>query len=73
VSAIHAYLGTRSLETVQVARVSALCIPTSIRRNIWFYISRFLVAFAKVRKETISFVMSVRPHGTNRLPLEGFS
>jgi hypothetical protein len=37
--------------------------------------------FAKLRKETISFLMpvrpsirpSVRPHGTTRLPLEGLS
>jgi len=29
-----------------------------------------IVAFAKLQKATISFVMSVRPHGTTRLPLE---
>jgi len=29
--------------------------------------------FAKLRKATVSFAMSVRPHGTTRLPLEGFS
>ena len=28
--------------------------------------------FAKLRKATISFVMSVCPHGTTQLPLEGF-
>ena len=37
----------------------------------------FLGAFAKLRKATISFVMpvrlSVRPHRTTRLPLDGFS
>jgi hypothetical protein len=33
----------------------------------------FLGAFAKLRKATISFVISVRSHGTTRLPLEGFS
>jgi len=33
----------------------------------------FLGAFAKLRKATISFVMSVRPHGITRLPLDGFS
>ena len=33
----------------------------------------FLGAFAKLRKATVSFVMSVRPHGTTRLPLDGFS
>ena len=35
-------------------------------------LSTFLGAFAKLRKVTISFVMSVRPRGT-RLPLDGFS
>ena len=39
--------------------------------------TRFLGAFAKLRKATISFVMSVRTfvrqHGTIRLPLGGFS
>ena len=33
----------------------------------------FLGAFTKLRKATISFVMSVRLHGTSRLPLDGFS
>jgi len=36
-----------------------------------------LGAWAKLRKATISFVMSahpsVRPHGTTRVPLDGFS
>ena len=33
----------------------------------------FLGAFAELQKLTISFVMSVHPHGTTRLPLDGFS
>jgi len=33
----------------------------------------FLGAFAKLRSVTISFAMSVRPHTTTRLTLEGFS
>jgi len=37
------------------------------------YNSSFLGAFAELRRATISFVMSVRPHGTTRLPLDGFS
>jgi hypothetical protein len=32
-----------------------------------------LGAFAKLQKATISYVMSVCPHGTTRLPLDGFS
>jgi len=34
---------------------------------------QFLGAFAKLRNAIISFVMSVCPHGTTRLPLDGFS
>ena len=33
----------------------------------------FSCAFAKLRKATVSFVLSVRPHVTSRLPLDGFS
>jgi hypothetical protein len=33
----------------------------------------FLGMFAKLVKATVSFVMSVCPHGTFRLPLDGFS
>jgi len=40
-------------------------------------LSSFLGTFAELRKATISFVMSprpsVHPHGTTRLPLDGFS
>jgi hypothetical protein len=36
-------------------------------------LQQFLGAFAKLRKTIISFVMSVRPHGTTRLPLDRFS
>jgi len=36
-------------------------------------ISVFLGAFAKLRKAPVSFFMSVRPHGTTRLPLDGFA
>jgi hypothetical protein len=32
-----------------------------------------LGAFAKFRKATTVFVMSVGPHATTRLPLDGFS
>jgi len=32
-----------------------------------------LGAFAKLQKVTVSFVMSVRPHGTTRHPLDGCS
>jgi len=32
----------------------------------------FLGTLIKLRKATLSYVMSVRPHGTILLPLEGF-
>jgi hypothetical protein len=32
----------------------------------------FLGAFATLRKETVSYLKIVRPHGTTRLPLDGF-
>jgi len=32
----------------------------------------FSVAFSKLRKAAISFVMTARPHGTTQLPLDGF-
>ena len=35
--------------------------------------NKFLGAFSKLRKAAISFVMSVGPHGTTQLPLDGFS
>jgi len=37
-----------------------------------FHMKEFLGAFAELRKATVSFVMSVCPHGTTRLPLDGF-
>jgi len=37
------------------------------------YVIPFLGAFAKLRKATISFDMSVRPLRTTRLSLDGFS
>ena len=36
------------------------------------YADTFLSAFAKLRQATISFVMSVRPHETAQLSLDGF-
>ena len=34
---------------------------------------QFVGTFAKLRKATVSFFMSVRPRVTTRLPLDGFS
>jgi len=42
-------------------------------RRLLFPLERFLGAFAKFRKATISFVMSLGLHVTTRLPLDGFS
>jgi len=48
-------------------QVTALCHIIAVNKNF------FLGALEKLRKATISLVRSVRPHGTTRLPLEGFS
>ena len=42
-------------------------------KSVWNTKRTSLGAFAKLRKATINFVMSVRPHGTTRLPLERLS
>jgi hypothetical protein len=52
-----------------ISLVSSLLFVFRCRPS-WYTI---LSAFAKLRKTTISFVMSVCPHGTTRLPLKGFS
>jgi hypothetical protein len=75
---IHLYFVTRG-------RVVTLFCFFSNVDNTQFYwyvfrfpvkITAFLGAFAKFRKATISFVasvrLSIRPHGTTRLPLVGF-
>ena len=48
---------------------------TSFHTSFIFHTKPFLGAFAKLRKAAISCVvsMSVRPHGTTRVPLDGFS
>jgi hypothetical protein len=55
-------------------------VPTLYNIGNWQRreVREFVGAFAKLRKVTISFVMyvrlsSVRPHGTARLPHDGFS
>jgi hypothetical protein len=62
---------------------SLTCLHTTLHitgiafRHRVNFIFFFFGKFAKLRKTTISFVMSVRlyvrPHGTTRLPLDGFS
>jgi len=53
------YIGR--METSEEAKLEIKCPPP------------FLDALAKLRKVTISFVVSVRPRETTRLPLDGFS
>jgi hypothetical protein len=40
--------------------------------NLISNLNNIIFAFAKLRKATISFVMSVCPHATTPLPLDGF-
>jgi hypothetical protein len=52
--------------------VSAYCTFTA-RQNVLLYLLgllQFLGELEKLRKATINFVMSVRPNGTTRLPLD---
>jgi len=49
-----------------------MVFPTETLRAVWEVGDELLYAFAKLQKATISFV-SVRPYGTNRLPLDGFT
>jgi len=44
-----------------------------VSRHLILLLDLFLGAFAKLRKATVSFVVSVRPHGTTRLALDGFN
>ena len=41
--------------------------------HIPYQCASFLGAFSKLRKATVAFVMSVHPHGTAGLPLDGYS
>jgi len=55
-----------TMQKIRRTFCSVFCIETQ-------YIHSFLGAFEKLQKVTISFVMSVRPHRTIRLSLDGFS
>jgi hypothetical protein len=45
--------------------------PLSLNCSLVMYL--FLNVFTKLLKAAMSFVMSVRPHGTTRITLDGFS
>jgi len=45
----------------------------AVQVSCWTYGMAVLVIFAKLRKETASSCLSIRPHGTARLRLDGFS
>ena len=49
----------------------AACYQIMICDKVFFTLA-LSGAFAKLRKATISFVMSVRPHGTTGFPIDGF-
>jgi len=48
--------------------ITRFCLPSTSQ-----YTPAFLGAFPKLRRETICFVMLVRPHGTTRFSVDGFS
>jgi len=69
------YLNSASFSTILVIKIHSfltfLCHDFLSCSNV-DKLLYFLGTFAKLRKATISFE-SVRPHGTTRLPLDGFS
>jgi hypothetical protein len=63
------------LPTTYIHPYPSICTVLSIAVSD-FYVSEFLGAFVQLRKATIKlrhFCLSVRPHGTTRLPRDGFS
>ena len=68
--------GAQVMPTVTVAHpVESVCEVMSVCLGSYAQGSggsRFPGAFAKLRNATVSFVRSVRPHGTTQLPLIGF-
>jgi hypothetical protein len=72
----HTYSANDSV-TNNVIAINFFCTRFVYRSQIILQLLRFLGAFAKLRKATISFVMSVHPsiypRGTTRLLIDGFS
>ena len=70
------YLLCKSLFLIHFEKIRFVCFPFLNCPHNYINFS-FSGAFAKLRKATISFVMSVRlslrPHGTARHLLDGFS
>jgi hypothetical protein len=66
------YGNIRAVGVQAELRTGDLPIETHKRYSLG-HCARVLGAFAKLREATITFVMSVRPHGITRLPLDGFS
>ena len=57
-----------------VALKRAFAFSSTLRPSFHVrFTSYFLGAMVELRKATVNFVMSVRPHGTARLPPDGFS
>jgi hypothetical protein len=55
-----------------IARVISESSTVSLAHDVQTLRQCFFDAFAVLRKTTISFIMSVYPHGTTRSPLDGF-
>jgi len=67
---------TELLNPLQGFRFEKLLVAKLVM-NLYLFVvspaSLLLSAFAKLRKATISLGVSVCPHGTSQLPLNGFS
>ena len=69
---VNHYHAELTILTLYVLRYIWCLRVTNVAMETQQYV-RFLGAFAKLRKATISFAMSVCPHGTARLSLDGIS
>jgi hypothetical protein len=77
------YMNNGHCGSVRASRIGGTCplIYVILYKNTGFAILThppqpsclFLGKIANLRKATVRFVMSVRPRGTARLPLDGFS
>ena len=61
------------VSTDNIVKTNDIKLRSQLRQFLTNKVYTFLGPFATLRNATVSFVMSVRPHGKARLPLDGFS
>jgi len=68
---MYRYSGITARSITNFRQVKLLRLTTK-DPGVLVLFDSLLLAFAKLRKSTVSFIMSVRPRGTNLFPLDGF-